>query len=127
MKRVIRFKGGRHARRPFATRLAELARVGATKNASKQQKQSLALVKTCTQRVTAIKPVLAALAELLRNEAADPGASLLAEYVASRSGVKLRSSLFLKNSQPSVACSSRPESKEHALGPGRCTGDHFLP
>ena len=74
--------------------------MGATKNASKQQKQSLALVKTCTQRVTAIKPVLAALAELLRNEAADPGASLLAEYVASRSGVKLRSSLFLKKANP---------------------------
>ena len=38
--------------------------------------------------------------ELLRVEAADPGADLLAEYVASRCGIKLRSSLFLKKANP---------------------------
>ena len=38
--------------------------------------------------------------EVLRMEAAGPGADLLAEYVASRCGIKLRSSLFLKTANP---------------------------
>ena len=58
------------------------------------------LVRTCLQRETSSVAVITTLQELLRVEAADPGAYLLAEYVASRCGIKLRSSLFLKKANP---------------------------
>ena len=58
------------------------------------------LVRTCLQRETSSVAVITTLQELLRVEAADPGADLLAEYVASRCGIKLRSSLFLKKANP---------------------------
>ena len=63
-------------------------------------KQALSFVKTFVQRVTFSVAVITTLQELLRVEAADPGAYLLAEYVASRCGIKLRSSLFLKKANP---------------------------
>ena len=58
------------------------------------------LVRTCLQRETSSVAVITTLQELLRVEAADPGADLLAEYVASRCGIKLGSSLFLKKANP---------------------------
>jgi hypothetical protein len=62
--------------------------------------QALSLVGTCLQRETSSVAVITTLQELLRVEAADPGAYLLAEYVASRCRIKLRSSLFLKKANP---------------------------
>ena len=57
-------------------------------------------LETCVQRETSSVAVITTLQELLRVEAADPGTDLLAEYVASRCGIKLRSSLFLKKADP---------------------------
>ena len=59
--------------------------------------------KGCAYVLPAIRASVAVITtwqELLRVEAADPGADLLAEYVASRCGIKLRSSLFLKKANP---------------------------
>ena len=82
----MKFKGGAFVRRPFQTRLAELARVGSNQNISKQQKQALALIKNCVQRNSSKKQILHGLQVLLQTGAVDPGAALLAEYVAARSG-----------------------------------------
>ena len=84
------------------TQSLELARARMTpaNSRAKQMKQSLSFVKTFVQRVTFSVAVITTLQELLRVEAADPGTDLLAEYVASRCGIKLRSSLFLKKADP---------------------------
>ena len=83
-KAIATYNGGRHVKRPFGSRLRELARLGKAANTSKLQKRALSLVKTCVQRVTSKTALVTTLQELLSVEAEDPGAVLLAEYVASR-------------------------------------------
>ena len=61
------------------------------------------LTKGCAYVLPAICASVAVITtwqEVLRVEAAGPGADLLAEYVASRCGIKLGSSLFLKKANP---------------------------
>ena len=99
-KGICTYRGGRYGKRSFGSRLLELAKQMKQASRTKQMKQALSLVKTCVQRETSSVAVITTLQELLRVEAADPGADLLAEYVASRCGIKLRSSLFLKKANP---------------------------
>ena len=99
-KGICTYRGGRYGKRSFGSRLLELAKQMKQASRTKQMKQALSLVKTCVQRETSSVAVITTLQELLRVEAADPGAYLLAEYVASRCGIKLRSSLFLKKANP---------------------------
>ena len=92
--------GGRGAKRALGTRLSELARVGRTDNMNKRQRDALNVVKICVKKVRCKQAVRKGLGELLASGTKNAGPVLLAEYVAERTGIKVKSPQFLGKTNP---------------------------
>ena len=99
MKRQ-RFVGGRGLVRPLASRLSELSNSGKPTQPSVQQRETLAFTKACVEKKRTKHCILTGLKLLLSENRDDPGATLLAEYVATRSKLSVKNPRFCNKGNP---------------------------